>query len=105
MKRLGQECPSHSSFGARSLRGVVFDFDSEGLQELNVLIADLQLRVAGQSSDHGTLIRLLAWAADANRRFEHQENVVAAIFDPGNHVSNLVRVGQRLVDGFAKFLH
>ena len=69
------------------------------------MIADLELRVAGQGGDHGALVGLLAGTADADGRFEHQEDIVAAILDPGDYISNLVRVGPRLVDGFAELFH
>src|SRR5438105_2679379 len=88
------------------LCGVVFDLDSQGLQELEILLADFEIRIAGQGSDHrGFVAGFFAGTADANCGFEHQENIVTAIFDPGDDVRNLFRISKRLVDGFAQFFH
>ena len=34
-----------------------------------------------------------------------QENIVAALFDAGDNLGDLFGIGERLVDGFAEFLH
>ena len=88
------------------LRRVVFDLDAQRLQELKVLFADFEVGIAGEGSDHGSSVaRLFAGAAHPNGGFEDEENVVTAIFDPGNNVGNLLGIRQRLVDCFAQFFH
>ena len=74
------------------LRCVVFYLYAERFQELNVLIADLQFGIAGQGGDHGALVRLLTRAADADRGFEYQEDIVTTVFDPRNNIGDLVRI-------------
>ncbi|SRR6266496_5559833 len=89
-----------------TLGRVVFDFDAEGFEEFNILLTDLEIRIAGQSSDHRGLIAcFLARAAYTNRSFEHQENVVTTILDPRYDIGNLLRIRQGLINCLAKFLH
>jgi len=82
------------------------DLDAEGLQELEILVADFEFGVGGESSDEGSLVGgFLALLADADGGFEDQENVVAALFDAGDDFGDLFGIGERLVDGLAEFLH
>jgi len=82
------------------------DLDAEGLQELEILVADFEFGVGGESSDEGSLVGgFLALLADADGGFEDQENVVAALFDAGDNFGDLFGIGERLVDGLAEFLH
>src|SRR5579863_5233946 len=90
----------------RALCRVLLDFDAQGLEELQVLIADFEFGIAAEGGDQGSFVGgFVAGLADADGGFEHQKNVVAAVLDTGDDFGNLVGVGQRLVDRFAKFLH
>ncbi len=83
-----------------------FDFDSEGFQELQILVADFELGVGGEGGDKRSLVGgFLALLADADRSFEDQENIVSTFFDAGDNFGDLFGIGERLVDGFAEFLH
>jgi hypothetical protein len=83
-----------------------FDLDAERFQELQILIADFELGIGGQSGDEGSFVGgFFALLADADGGFENQENIVTALFDAGDNFGDLFGIGERLVDGFAEFLH
>jgi hypothetical protein len=83
-----------------------FDFDAEGFQEFEILVADFEFGVGGESSDQGSLVGgFFALLADADGSFEDQKNVVAAFFDAGDDFGDLFGIGKRFVNGFAEFLH
>ena len=84
----------------------LFDSDAEGFQELHVLIADFEFGIGRQSGNEGSLVGgFFALLADADGSFENQENVVATLLDAGDDFGDLFGIGERLVDGFAEFLH
>ena len=88
------------------LRGVVFDLDAQRFQEFQVLLTDLQFRVAGESSHKRSLVRiLLTRSAHADGGFKNKEDIVAAFLDPGNNLSNLIGVCQRLVNRFPQLIN
>src|SRR5580700_1670080 len=83
-----------------------FDSDAEGFQELHVLIADFEFGIGRESGNQGSLVGgFFALLADADGGFENQEYVVSAFFDAGDDFGDLFGIGERLVDGFAEFLH
>jgi hypothetical protein len=83
-----------------------FDFDAEGFQEFEILVADFKFGVGRESGNQGSLVgRFFPLLADADGGFEDEENVVAAFFDAGDDFGNLFGIGKRLVDGLAEFLH
>jgi hypothetical protein len=83
-----------------------FDFDAEGFEEFEILVADFEFGVGGEGGDEGSLVRgFFALLADADGGFEDQENVIAAVFDAGDDFGDLFGLGERLVDGFAELLH
>ena|SRR5580765_3563264 len=82
------------------------DFDAKRFQELQVLVADLELGVSAESGDEGSLVAAGdTLFANPDGGFEDEKNIVAAFLDAGYDFGNLLRVGQRLIDGFAQFLH
>ncbi len=83
-----------------------FDFDAEGFEELEILVADFEFGIGGEGGDERSLVGgFFALLADADGGFEDQEDVVAAFFDAGDDFGDLFGIGERLVDGFAEFLH
>jgi hypothetical protein len=86
---------------AATLRGVVLNLDAQRLEELEVLIADLELR----RHQRRLFARLLARLADSDRGFQHQKDIVTAFFDSGNDVGDGLGISQRLIDRLAQFLH
>src|SRR5260221_1409398 len=89
-----------------ALSCVVSNLDAKRFQEFEVLLVDFELGIAGQRGYQRSLVAaLFAGTAYPDGGFEHQKNVVAAVFDPGNNFSNLVGVRQRFIDGLAQFFH
>lgn len=87
---------------------VVFfvNLDAEGLEKLQILIADLELGIGAEGGDQGSLVGgVFALLADADGGFENEENVVAAFLDTGNDFGDRFGVGQRLIDRFSEFFH
>jgi len=83
-----------------------FDFDAERFQELEILVADFEFGVGGESGDEGSFVGgFFALLAYADGGFEDEEDVVTAFFDAGDDFGDLFGVGERFVDGFAEFLH
>jgi hypothetical protein len=92
-----KECP---------LGHVFVDLNAEGFEKFEVLIADFQLRIAGESSDERSFVGgFFALFADPNGGFEDEEDVIAVIFDSGDHFGDLLGIGERLIDGITQFLH
>ena len=78
-----------SGIGARTLRRVVLDLDTQRLKEFHILIADLEIGIAGQSGYQGSLVAgFLAGLAYPDGGFQHQKDVVTSFFDPGNDIGN-----------------
>lgn len=83
-----------------------FDFNAKRLQKFQVLVADLELGVGAEGGNQGSFVAAgHALFADADGGFEDEKNIVATFFYAGHDFGNLLRVGQRLIDGFAQFLH
>ena len=62
------------------------NFDAERLEEFQVLVVDLEFRIGGQGRDQRSLIgRFFALLADADSRFENQEDVVSTLLDAGDN--------------------
>lgn len=83
------------------LRGVVLNLDAQRLEELQILIADLEFSGHQRRLFAGLLTRL----ADPDRGFQHQKDIVSALFDSGNDIGNGLGISQRLIDRLAQFLH
>lgn len=83
-----------------------FDFDAEGFQELEVWSLTLNSGLVERVVTREVLSALFfALLADADGGLENEKNIVAAFFDAGDDFGDLLGIGKRFVDGFAKFLH
>ena len=91
-----------------SAHGLFFflDFDTEGFEELEILIVDFEFGIGGESGDEGSLVGgFLALLADADGGFQDQKDIVPALFNTRDDLGDLFGIGERFVDGFAEFLH
>ena len=62
------------------------------------MVADLKLGVAGQGGHQRSLVAgFFAGLAYTNRGFQHQEDVISSVFDPGHDFGYLFRVGKSRV--------
>src|SRR6185312_4563994 len=104
---LGNGNALHSRYGKAVLRLLFFHFNAQRFQELQVLVADFELKIArrGRGDERRFLRIALARLADANGGLKHKENVIAAVLDSGNNFGDGIRVSQRFVDRLAKLLH
>src|SRR6266853_6994913 len=98
--------------GCRELGGhalfvvCVVDLDAEGLEKLQVLVADLEFCIGAESGDEGSLVGgVFALLADADGGFENEENVIATFLDAGNDFGDRFGIGKRFVDRFSEFFH
>src|ERR1700691_4052670 len=70
-----------------------FDFDTEGFQELKILIVDLKFGVGRECGDDSGFIRgFVALLADPDRGFKDQKNIVAAFLNAGDDFGDLFGV-------------
>jgi hypothetical protein len=83
-----------------------FDFNAKRFQKFQVLVADLELGVGAEGGNQGSLVAAgHALFADTDGGLEDEKNIVTAFLDASYDFGNLLRVSQRLIDGFAQFLH
>jgi hypothetical protein len=83
-----------------------FDLDAERFQELQILVADFEFWIRGKRGNQGSLVRgLFALLAHSDGGFKNEEDVISAVFDPGNNLGNLLGVRQGFVDRIAEFFH
>ena len=98
----------HSLRGAGPALVLFFfvQFDAEGFEKLQILIADLEFGIGAEGRDQGSLIGcVFALFADADGGLENEENVVSAFLDAGNDFGDRFGIGKRLIDRFSEFLH
>src|ERR1700732_1239744 len=83
------------------LRRVVLNLDAERLEELQVLIVGLEL----SSPQRRLFAGFLATLAYPDGGFQHQEDIVAALFDSRRDIGDGLGIRQGLVDRLTQFLH
>src|ERR1017187_6013602 len=72
-----------------------FNLNAQRLQEFEILVADLELRIRRQRGDErGFIGRFFALLADADGSFEDQEDVVATLLDAGDNFRDLLGIGK-----------
>lgn len=85
---------------------IVLDLDSKRFQELEILIVDFQLGVAGQGRNHGSLVRgFFARLADPDGSLQHEKDVVTAVLDPRYYLGDLLRIRQGFINRLTEFFH
>src|SRR5579859_2742538 len=93
--------------GARS--GCVVDADAQRLEEAHVVGVDGEFRFAILAARTDQLGRglngVLIAAVEADRGFQHQEDVKSLFFDLGDDLGYLLGLGKRTVDGLAEVFH
>jgi hypothetical protein len=83
--------------------GVLGDADAQGFQEAQVVRGEGAFRTFA-----GVLNRLVGFflnLIEADGGFKHEENIKALFADVFDDVSNIFRLRNGLVNGFAKFLY